>query len=82
MKRLLFLSLFFAVGLSAQPTAITNVRLFDGTKVIPLATVVIDGSRIVAAGANVAVRAGAKAVLFCGPDKGAVDFAIDEVRLK
>jgi cytosine/adenosine deaminase-related metal-dependent hydrolase len=53
MKRVLFLTLFFAIGLAAQQTAITNVRLFDGTKVIPHATVVIDGSRIIAAGAKV-----------------------------
>lgn len=62
MKRLLLLVFFFAAGLSAQQTAITNVRLFDGTKVIPHATVVIDGARIVAAGVNVAVPAGAKVI--------------------
>jgi len=62
MKRALFATLLFAVSLSAQQTAITNVRLFDGTKVIPNATVVIDGARIVAAGAQVAVPAGAKVI--------------------
>src|SRR5258706_7403318 len=59
MKRFLFAILFLAAPLYAQHTAITNVRLFDGTNVIPHATVVIDGTRIVAAGAKVAVPAGA-----------------------
>lgn len=62
MKRLLLDTiaiLSFAAVLSAQQTAITNVRLFDGTSVIPHATVVIDGTRIVAAGAKVTVPAGA-----------------------
>src|SRR3954453_23323690 len=58
MKRFLFASALFAAPLFAQPTAITNVRLFDGTNVIPHATVVIDGTRIVAAGAKVAVPVG------------------------
>lgn len=48
--------------MAAQQTAISNVRLFDGTKVIPHATVVIDGTRIVAAGANVAVPQDAKVI--------------------
>ncbi len=48
--------------MAAQQTAITNVRLFDGTKVIPHATVLIDGTRIVAAGANVAVPKDAKVI--------------------
>ena len=51
-----------ALPLAAQQTAITNVRLFDGTKVIPHATVVIDGTRIAAAGANVAAPKGAKVI--------------------
>ncbi|MBV8546196.1 MAG: amidohydrolase family protein [Acidobacteria bacterium] len=55
MKRLLFAILLLAAPLFAQQTAITNVRLFDGTKVIPHATVLIDGTRIAAAGATVAV---------------------------
>lgn len=53
--------LSFVASLSAQ-TAITNVRLFDGTKVVPRATVVIDGAMIVAAGATVAVPAGTKII--------------------
>jgi imidazolonepropionase-like amidohydrolase len=61
MKRLLF-AILLALPLAAQQTAITNVRLFDGTKVVPHATVVIDGARIVAAGAKVAVPNGAKVI--------------------
>ena len=48
--------------MAAQQTAITNVRLFDGTRVIPHATVLIDGTRIVAAGANVAVPKDAEVI--------------------
>src|SRR5216684_3703969 len=62
MKRFLFTILVLAAPLYAQKTAITNVRLFDGTKVIPHATVVIDGTRIVAAGAKVSVPAGATVI--------------------
>jgi len=62
MKRLLFAILLLAAPLAAQQTAITNVRLFDGTKVIPHATVLIDGVRITAAGANMAVPNGAKVI--------------------
>jgi len=62
MKRLIFAILLLAAPLFAQQTAITNVRLFDGTKVIPHATVLIDGTRIVAAGAKVAVPKDAKVV--------------------
>src|SRR5882672_3543965 len=61
MKRFLF-AIFLALPLAAQQTAITNVRLFDGTKVIPHATMVIDGARIAAAGANVAVPKGANVI--------------------
>ncbi|MGA8806639.1 MAG: amidohydrolase family protein [Thermoanaerobaculia bacterium] len=61
MKRLLF-AILLALPMAAQQTAITNVRLFDGTKVIPHATVLIDGTRIVAAGANVAVPKDAKVI--------------------
>jgi imidazolonepropionase-like amidohydrolase len=62
MKRSFFAILLFALPLAAQQTAITNVRLFDGTKVIPHATVVIDGTRIAAAGADVAVPKDAKVI--------------------
>jgi imidazolonepropionase-like amidohydrolase len=61
MKRLIF-AILLALPMAAQQTAITNVRLFDGTKVIPHATVLIDGARIVAAGANVAVPKDAKVI--------------------
>ena len=62
MKRLLFAIFLLALPLAAQPTAITNVRLFDGMKVIPHATVIIDGTRITAAGAKVTVPKGAKVI--------------------
>jgi imidazolonepropionase-like amidohydrolase len=62
MKRFLLAILLLAAPVFAQQTAITNVRLFDGTKVIPHATVVIDGTRIAAAGANVAVPKDAKVI--------------------
>jgi imidazolonepropionase-like amidohydrolase len=55
-------TLAFVAVVSAQQTAITNVRLFDGRSVIPHATVVIDGTKIVAAGAKVAVPSGAKVI--------------------
>jgi imidazolonepropionase-like amidohydrolase len=61
MKRFL-LAILLAAPLAAQPVAITNVRLFDGTKVIAHATVVIDGTRIAAAGANATVPKGAKVI--------------------
>jgi imidazolonepropionase-like amidohydrolase len=61
-KRICLATCFFAVTLSAQQTAITNVRLFDGMKVIPHATVIIEGTRIVAAGTTVAVPPGAKVI--------------------
>lgn len=42
--------------------AITGVRIFDGGAVIPRGTVVIDGERIVAAGAEVTVPPGAAVI--------------------
>ena len=38
-----------------RPIVITNVRIFDGTRVIPKGTVVFQGREIKAAGENVAV---------------------------
>src|SRR5882724_5025489 len=57
-------STLLAVALAAQTkqTAITNVRLFDGTRVVEHATVVIDGARISAAGAKVVVPNGATVI--------------------
>jgi imidazolonepropionase-like amidohydrolase len=54
----------FASALAAQskPTAITDVRLFDGTRVVPHATVVIEGAKIIAAGTKVAIPAGASVI--------------------
>jgi imidazolonepropionase-like amidohydrolase len=39
-----------------------DIRVFDGRKIIPLTTVVIEGSKIVAVGTNVAVPAGAEII--------------------
>jgi len=62
--------LFFALLLSAatavQPalaaTAIRNVRLFDGIRVVPKANVVFDRGIITAAGPNAAIPDGAEAI--------------------
>ncbi|HEY0513329.1 MAG TPA: amidohydrolase family protein [Thermoanaerobaculia bacterium] len=45
-----------------KPVAITNVRVFDGTRVIPRGTVVFVGPRITAVGADVRVPAGAEVI--------------------
>jgi imidazolonepropionase-like amidohydrolase len=47
---------------AAKPIAITHVRIFDGSKVIPDATVVLEGRTIRAAGPKVAVPAGAQVI--------------------
>ncbi|MFN2565434.1 MAG: amidohydrolase family protein [Gemmatimonadaceae bacterium] len=47
---------------SAETTVIRNVRVFDGTRVIPGATVVIRNGLIEAVGANVAAPGGARVV--------------------
>ena len=44
------------------PVAITNVRIFDGERVIPRGTVVFAGGRIVAAGEQAATPAGARVI--------------------
>ena len=46
----------------APPTAITNVRLFDGEQVIEQATLLLADGRVQAAGRDVAVPAGAQVV--------------------
>ncbi|MDP9192760.1 MAG: amidohydrolase family protein [Acidobacteriota bacterium] len=63
LKRIVLL-LSVAVACAAQqPTvAIRNVRLFDGTRVVPNATVVFRDGLIVAAGANVKTPEGAQVV--------------------
>jgi imidazolonepropionase-like amidohydrolase len=61
----LFLALLATGGLSAEaakPIAITHVRIFDGSKVIPDGTVVIEGRMIRAAGPKAAVPAGAEVI--------------------
>jgi len=67
MKRLLFVLFLFASSLFAQPSkviAIKAARLFDGTTdgVISNGVVVIEGSRITAAGARVSIPAGAEVI--------------------
>src|ERR1700760_3932307 len=52
-------------GASAQdtaPVAITNVRIFDGTRVIPKGTVVFQGNRIAAVGKDVQPPRGAEVI--------------------
>jgi imidazolonepropionase-like amidohydrolase len=46
----------------AGVTAVRGVRLFDGTRVVPRANVVFDGTTIVAAGPGVAIPAGATVI--------------------
>jgi len=61
----LLLALLMTGGLAAdaaKPIAITHVRIFDGSKVIPDGTVVIEGRTIRAVGAKVAVPAGAEVI--------------------
>jgi imidazolonepropionase-like amidohydrolase len=65
MKALLaFLAVLFAVPAAAQTVAITGgtVVIGDGSDPLPSGTVIISNGRIVAAGANVAVPAGAQIV--------------------
>ena len=45
-----------------KPIAITNVRIFDGTRVIPRGTVILKGRTIAAVGPKVAVPAGAEVI--------------------
>src|SRR3954451_21064891 len=57
----------FAAGAAAQsatntPVAIINVRIFDGTRVIPQGTVVFQGDRIAAAGEHVLPPRGAEVI--------------------
>jgi imidazolonepropionase-like amidohydrolase len=47
---------------ATTPVAITNVRIFDGTRVIPKGTVVFQGNRIAAVGAGVLPPRGAEIV--------------------
>ncbi|HEX4962373.1 MAG TPA: CIA30 family protein [Thermoanaerobaculia bacterium] len=47
---------------TAKPLAITHVRIFDGSKVIPDGTVVVEGRTIRAVGSKVAVPAGATVI--------------------
>ena len=73
-----FLNLLFAlllmavawVNLDAQKTsnvtAIKNVRIFDGAKIIPAGTVLVSDGKIAACGANVVIPAGAEIIEAAG----------------
>jgi len=57
----LALAVLVLVAVSAHAaTAIRNVHLFDGVRVVPNATVVFDQGRITAVGTSVAVPQGAE----------------------
>jgi imidazolonepropionase-like amidohydrolase len=71
MKRNRSIALVAAFGLAAcianaeepaKPIAIKNVRIFDGSRVIPKGTVVLRGRTIAAAGRKVAIPAGAEVI--------------------
>ncbi len=47
---------------STSQTAFRNVQVFDGTKIIPRTTVVVDGSKIVAVGVDAKIPAGARVI--------------------
>ena len=51
-----------AAAEAAKLIAITHVRIFDGSKVIPDGTVVVEGRTIRAVGAKAAVPAGAEVI--------------------
>lgn len=61
-RTLLLLSITVACAAQQPAVAIRNVRLFDGTRVVPAATVVFRDGVIVSAGAKVAVPEGAQVV--------------------
>ena len=64
MLKHLFLALSITVSCLAQQPAVAvrNVRLFDGTRVVPAATVVFQDGRIVAAAADAKIPDGAKVI--------------------
>lgn len=67
-KTILLAALLMAAGsvgaarAAEKSFAITNVRIFDGERVIPKGTVVVRGREIVAAGADVKAPAGAEVI--------------------
>ncbi len=67
-KSILLAALLLAAGsvsaaaAAEKSFAITNVRIFDGERVIPKGTVVVRGREIVAAGADVQAPAGAEVI--------------------
>jgi len=64
MKKLVALLAFLPALALAQPVAIKAARMFDGTSdsLIRNAVIVVDGKKIVAAGANVEMPAGARVI--------------------
>jgi imidazolonepropionase-like amidohydrolase len=58
----LLLILTLCATAQAQTVAIRNVRLFNGTRVVPAANVIVRDGRIVAAGANAVIPEGASVV--------------------
>jgi imidazolonepropionase-like amidohydrolase len=62
MKRMLLVALLFATSVEASVTAVRNVRLFDGTKMIPAATVVFTDGVITSAGPFAKVPDGATVI--------------------
>ena len=62
-SRALFLALFLlASGLRAETFAVANVRVFDGTSMIPKGTVVVTDGRIAAVGPDAKAPAGAEVI--------------------
>src|ERR1700730_7837189 len=62
MKRMLLVALLFTTSVEASVTAVRNVRLFDGTKTIPAATVVFTDGVITSAGPSAKVPDGATVI--------------------
>jgi len=58
----LIIPAFGTQNLAPKATAITNVRVFDGEKVIPSATVVVEGDLVTAVGPGAVVPPGAEVV--------------------
>lgn len=52
----------FSAPAASQSFAVTNARVFDGERVLPRATVVVDGGRIQATGPDVRPPAGAEVI--------------------
>ncbi|MDQ6801779.1 MAG: amidohydrolase family protein, partial [Acidobacteriota bacterium] len=62
MKHILLFALLLATSIDASVTAVRNVRVFDGTKIIPSATVVFTDGVITSAGPSARVPDGATVI--------------------